>query len=90
MIEVDYEWEDKRKGKEPWTEEEDKMLVDALLELHLSGKYVYAPIGSGYADAVKRLTNKDRRHHEIFYSLNSIKIRMQNIKNKFCLVLEFK
>ncbi|GJW84801.1 kinase-like domain, phloem protein 2-like protein [Tanacetum coccineum] len=88
MIEVVYDWEDRRKGKEPWTEEEDKMLVDALLELHLSGKYVYAPIGSGYAAAVKRLMDKDRRHHENFYSLNSVKCRMENIKNEFCLVHE--
>nr|GEW40215.1 protein kinase-like domain, phloem protein 2-like protein [Tanacetum cinerariifolium] len=88
MIEVVYDWADRRKGKEPWTEEEDKMLVDALLELHLSGKYVYAPFGSGYAAAVKRLMDKDRRHHENFYSLTSIKFRMHNIKNEFCLVHE--
>ncbi|GKB94994.1 kinase-like domain, phloem protein 2-like protein [Tanacetum coccineum] len=88
MIEIDYGYASRRKGKEPWTEEEDKMLVDALLELHLSGKYVYAPFGAGYAAAVKRLMDKDRRHHENFYSLTSIKFRMHNIKNEFCLVHE--
>ncbi|GKD97996.1 hypothetical protein Tco_1381893, partial [Tanacetum coccineum] len=66
------------KGTQQWTEEEDKMLVDALLELHVSGKFVYAHIGSYYVNAVHQLMDPDKRHPDNFYSQNSIRHRMRD------------
>lgn len=45
------------RNKRTWTTEEDKKLVDALMELHLTGKYAYADNGfkPGYFQAVQRL-----------------------------------
>ncbi|PWA52979.1 hypothetical protein CTI12_AA449150 [Artemisia annua] len=76
------------KGTQPWTEEEDKMLVDALLELHVSGKFVYADIESDYVKAVHKLMDPDKRHPDNFYSLNSISYRMVAIYTEFVIVQE--
>nr|GFD00414.1 hypothetical protein [Tanacetum cinerariifolium] len=71
------------KGRQPWTEEEDKMLVDALMELHVSGKFVYADIESNYVHAVHQLMDPDKRN---FYSPNSIRYRMKGMYTEFDIV----
>ena len=45
------------KNKRPWTSEEDAKLIDALMELHVTGKYSGADNGfkPGYEKAVQAL-----------------------------------
>lgn len=74
------------KGTQPWTEEEDKMLVDALMGLHVSRKFVNADINSDYVKAVHQLMDPDKRHPDNFYSLNSIRYRMVGIYTEFDIV----
>ena len=71
------------KGTQPWTEEEDKMLVDALLELHVSGKFVHAHIESDYVNAVHQLIDPDKQYPDNFFSMNSLRHRMATIKDDF-------
>lgn len=66
-----------------WSEKEDTKLVDALMELHVSRKYVYADIDWEYAHAVQRLMDPN-----MFYTTKTVKNRMRNMEINFNTVHE--
>ncbi|PWA95652.1 hypothetical protein CTI12_AA046190 [Artemisia annua] len=68
------------KSKYVWSKEEDTLLVDALMKLHVSGQYVYADIEPEYFHAVQRLLGPE------WYSAKPIKIRMKYFKKHFNIV----
>ncbi|KAI7756572.1 hypothetical protein M8C21_009882 [Ambrosia artemisiifolia] len=64
-----------------WTKEEDAMLVDAMMQLYVSGKYVNAKVNPEYAQAVLELMDP-----KVVTSAKSVKLRMKRLKFNFYLV----
>ncbi|XP_076910673.1 uncharacterized protein LOC143568385 [Bidens hawaiensis] len=69
------------KDKWFWTKEEDAMLVDSLMELHLTGKYVHVRVDDDYAQAVLQLMDP-----KVVQSPKPVKIRMKRMKSNFYIV----
>ncbi|KAI3828490.1 hypothetical protein L1987_02591 [Smallanthus sonchifolius] len=66
------------RNKRVWTKEENTMLVDSLMELHVSGKYVNADIEPEYVNAVLELMDPN-----VVYSAKPVRNRMKLMKTHF-------
>nr|XP_043628026.1 uncharacterized protein LOC122599569 [Erigeron canadensis] len=75
------------RNKRPWTTEEDAKLIDALMEVHVSGKYSGADNGfkPGYLKAVEQLLEKSLPNSGIKAEPH-IKSRMKTLKSNFTIV----
>nr|XP_043638430.1 uncharacterized protein LOC122609452 [Erigeron canadensis] len=75
------------RNKRPWTVEEDAKLIDALMELHVSGKYSGADNGfkPGYLKAVQSLLDVSLPNAGLKADPH-IKSRMKTLKSNFSTV----
>ncbi|PWA51283.1 hypothetical protein CTI12_AA465020 [Artemisia annua] len=75
------------KNKRPWTSEEDAKLIDALMELHVSGKYSGADNGfkPGYEKAVQALLDVSLPNSGLKADPH-IKSRLKTLKKNFSIV----
>ena len=75
------------KNKRGWTSNEDKKLIDALMELHVSGKYSGADNGfkPGYFKAVQQLLDVSLPNSGLKAEPH-IKSRLKTLKSNFSIV----
>ncbi|GJX79480.1 Myb/SANT-like domain-containing protein [Tanacetum coccineum] len=75
------------KNKRAWTADEDAKLIDALMELHESGKYSGADNGfkPGYDKAVQTLLDVSLPNSGLKADPH-IRSRLKTLKNNFCIV----
>lgn len=69
------------KFKKYWTKEEQVILVDALYDLRVSGRFVGADFTPEYVHAVRKLMGPD-----LFTSVKCVRNRMKNMKTDFSVV----